>query len=294
MTPLQYEDVYHNLPIVLSEMKLTTVDVHRYQNNDARLKDNANLGNKDALVQKDILIGQMAAESKKMIAQSKAKDKGKPVAGAPAISESDFVLNFRGMLSHLTVPEILRQWRVRMMAVFSGKGSPEEIQVALHLVAIYGLYDKKKFAADPVAGIRDYCDKYIGLDCNGFVGNFAREIGTTKEPNTPIYSYAPKGKRRTKLEDVQANDILAWTDNGHIAIIDKIDAMTTGSNGKPARDCVVVESTAGNPSASKATSHGGLQHSTYCLRSVGADQIFKVERPKGKGLSSVYIAAVAK
>lgn len=293
MTPIQYEDVYHNLPIVLNDMKLTSVDVHRYQNNDARLKENDYLGNKDALVKKDILIGQMAAEAKKMITQAKAKEKGKPVAGAPAVSESDLFLNFRGVLSQLTVPEILRQWRVRMMAVFSGKGSPEEIQVALHLVAIYGLYDKKKFSGDPVAGIRDYCDKYIGLDCNGFVGNFAREAGTGKVPNTPIGSYAPKGKRRTKLEDVQANDILAWTDNGHIAIIDKIEPMSVGSNGKPARDCLVVESTAGNPSGSKATAHGGLQRSTYCLRSVGSDQIFKVERPKGKGLSSVYIAPVA-
>lgn len=293
MTPLEYEAQYHKLSVLLDELKTTRVDVHRYQNNDAKLKENVNLGNKAALVKKDILIGRMATESKKMRDKEAAIAKGKPVAGAPTASEDDVGLAFAGALSHLSIPELLKRWRVQMMSVHSGKGSPEEIQVCLHLIAIYGLYDKKKHGTDSAAGVREYCDNYIGLDCNGFVGNFARAIGAGKEPNTPIYSYAPKGKRRLKLEDVRANDVLAWTDNGHIAVIDSISPVTTGSDGKPARDCVVVESTAGNPSGGKDTIHGGLQHSTYSIRTVGSDQIFKVERPKGKSLSSVYIAPIA-
>jgi hypothetical protein len=293
MTPLDYEAKYHSLPILLEEMKMTKVDVHRYQNNDAKLKENLFWGNKAALVQKDILIGRMATEAKKMTEQDKAKAKGKTVAGGPTISEGDLGLNLAGALVHLAVPELLKRWRIRMMAVHSGKGSPEEIQVCLHLVAIYGLYDKKKFGTDTAAGVRDYCDKYVGLDCNGYVGNFARELGTGKEPNTPIPSYAPKNKRRTKIEEVQANDVLAWTDNGHIAIIDSIDPVSTAADGKPARDCTVVESTASNPSGGSSTVHGGLQHSTYSIRSVGSDLVFKVERPKGKHRSSVYIAPIA-
>lgn len=293
MTPLAYEAYYHNLPILLDKFRITTVNVRRYQNNEAKLKENLHLGNKEALVKKDILIGRMAAEVKKLKEKQKTESKGKDYTGKAIASEGDWGLTLAGALVHLSIPEILKRWRVRMMAVHSGKGSPLEIQVCLHLVAIYGLYDTKKWGTDTAAGVKDYCDKYIGLDCNGFVGNFARDTGTGKEPNTPIYSYAPKGRRRTKLEDVQRNDVLAWTDDGHIAIIDSISPVVTGPGGKPTRDAVVVESTAGNPSGGSDTAHGGLQHSTYCLRAIGPDQICKIERPKGKGTAAVYIAPVA-
>lgn len=291
MTPLAYEAYYHNLPIFLENLRMTTVNVRRYQNNKEKLRENVNLGNKEALYHKDLLIGRMASEVKKLRDKQKTEAKGKEYTGKPIVSEGDVGLALVGSLNHLTIPEILKRWRDRMMAVHSGKGSPLEIQVCLHLVAIYGLYDTKRFT-DSAEGVKDYCDKYIGLDCNGFVGNFARDTGTGKEPNTPIYSYAPKGRRRTKLEDVQRNDVLAWTDDGHIAIIDSISPMFTGPTGKPTRDAVVVESTAGNTSTGTATAHGGLQHSTYCLRAIGPDQICKVERPKGKGTASVYIAPV--
>ena len=132
------------------------------------------------------------------------------------------------------------------MGVHSGKGSPEEIAIALHLVSRYKLYDKI-YATDPAAGVRDYCDRYIGLDCNGFVGNYARAIGKAKVPNTPIGSYAPDKARRTRIEDVQANDVLVWPDFGHIAVIHSIEQLSTGPDGKPARDCVVVESTGREP-----------------------------------------------
>ena len=38
MNPLQYEERYHNLVVSLDGLGTTTVDVHRYQNNDAKLK----------------------------------------------------------------------------------------------------------------------------------------------------------------------------------------------------------------------------------------------------------------
>jgi hypothetical protein len=178
------------------------------------------------------------------------------------------------------------------MSVHSGKGTPEEIVTSLHLVAKYKLYDTK-FAADPAAGVRDYCDKYIGLDCNGFVGNYARATGRAKTPDTPINSYAPKTALRSRIEDVRADDVLVWTDFGHIAVIHSIEPLATGPDGKPARDCVVAESTAGNPSGGAKTVHGGLQHSTYSIRAVGKDKLFVVERPKGKGRSSVWIAPLS-
>ena len=146
-----------------------------------------------------------------------------------------------------------------MVAVHTGKGSPVEIQMCLHFVAIYGLYDTKKFGTDSAAGVRDYCDKYIGLDCNGFTGNFAQETGRSKVPNSQIPSYLPKDKtkRRTKIEDVAPNDVLIWPDFGHIAIFDSLSQPVAGAKGAVTRDGVVVESTAGNPSGGRARSTAG-------------------------------------
>ena len=47
---------------------------------------------------------------------------------------------------------------------FMGKGSPEEAQITLQLADRFGLLGGGDLQA--------YCDKYLGLDCNGFVGNY--------------------------------------------------------------------------------------------------------------------------
>jgi hypothetical protein len=47
---------------------------------------------------------------------------------------------------------------------FFGKGTPEEAQITLQLAQRFGL----------LAGgtMQTYCDRYLGLDCNGFAGNY--------------------------------------------------------------------------------------------------------------------------
>src|SRR5581483_10161720 len=47
---------------------------------------------------------------------------------------------------------------------FIGKGSPEDAQVTLQLADRFGLLGGGTLQA--------YCDKYLGLDCNGFAGNY--------------------------------------------------------------------------------------------------------------------------
>lgn len=307
MTPLQLEAKYHSLPVVIDGLKSTTVNVRRYQNNAESLKENVHWGNKAAWAKKDVLVGRMKAEANKMVANAKLQAKGK--ATTPTASEEDPVLALAGALTtldvpepvkgligpgnlaHLAIPDIIKSWIVPMVDVHTGKGSPEQIQMCLHFVAIYRLYDTKKFGADAAAGVRDYCDQYIGLDCNGFTGNFSRETGRSKVPNSQIPYYLPKDKtkRRTKIEDVEPNDVLIWPDFGHIAIFDSLGQPVAGAKGAVTRDGVVVESTAANPSGGAGTVNGGLQHSTYTIVGVKGD-LFLVERPKGKGRNWVYIA----
>ena len=58
---------------------------------------------------------------------------------------------------------------VRAVQAFSGKGSPEDVQLTLQLAARCGVATK---------GLQQYCDERVddyarlGLDCNGFVGNY--------------------------------------------------------------------------------------------------------------------------
>jgi len=47
---------------------------------------------------------------------------------------------------------------------FEGKGSPEDCQVGAQVAVLRGHATK--------ADLATYCDKHMGLDCNGFVGNF--------------------------------------------------------------------------------------------------------------------------
>lgn len=290
MSPLELEAQYHSLKVILDDLKTTNVDVRRYQNNDAAFKTNVNWGNAAALVQKDNLLGKIMDDIsvEKKAVKPVAKLDPKTPADSPKAIENE---NRRtGNLVHLANAEILRRTIGMLMPVHTGKGSPEEIATVLHLVAVYKLYDKK-FGDDSAGGVREYCDKYVGLDCNGFVNNYGKLIGLPKTRDTPIGSYATAKDRRGALADVKANDVLVWTDHSHINVIDSIGMMP--SDATAGRDCVIVESSAHNPSGATATANGGLQHSTYCIRSVDPKtKIFTVERPKGGEKVNVYIGPI--
>jgi len=47
---------------------------------------------------------------------------------------------------------------------FYGKGSPEDCQIVLQMALRFGLTSQGQ--------LQSYADNYIGLDCNGFVGNW--------------------------------------------------------------------------------------------------------------------------
>jgi hypothetical protein len=65
--------------------------------------------------------------------------------------------------------ESFKKLHPRATAAFSGKGSPEDVQLTLQLAARCNVAPE---------GLQQYCDKKVdtyarlGLDCNGFVGNY--------------------------------------------------------------------------------------------------------------------------
>ena len=102
--------------------------------------------------------------------------------------------------------------RVKLQRVFYGKGSPEDIRDVVRLASRYKLTDAKT--------VNQYCTANIGLDCNGFAGNF-----WGIDPETIIGSYDVN--RRKAVADVASGDAMIYYRKGgsspvHIAVVDEV------------------------------------------------------------------------
>jgi hypothetical protein len=78
--------------------------------------------------------------------------------------------------THILAPEshtdtVYQRMLSRAVLAFIGKGSPEDVQITLQLAARCGV-------PSAAGGLQRYCDEIVddysrlGLDCNGFVGNY--------------------------------------------------------------------------------------------------------------------------
>lgn len=102
--------------------------------------------------------------------------------------------------------------------VFSGKGSPAQIRTTLWLAT-------RLSRATPDT-IRDYCDKFVGLDCNGFVGNYWGGDGNTE------IDYYDKGRRKD-AKQIAVGDALIFFVRGsstpfHIAVVEEAHLSLDG------------------------------------------------------------------
>ena len=124
------------------------------------------------------------------------------------------------------------------VGVFLGKGSRDDIAQVLQWCDQKGLLNPK---LSKQAALQKICDDYIGLDCNGFVGNWANDNRITSvTPSTPPsgmgHTFA-KNKRAT-LADIQPFDILVW--NEHVAAVQAIGPVV-GGPAMPHRVATVCE-----------------------------------------------------
>jgi hypothetical protein len=179
----------------------------------------------------------------------------------------------------------------KVVGVYAGKGSPEDISDILWLARHWDLVDvtqtaaapKKNLRADATWTLQHYCDDYVGLDCNGFVGNYVGNIlgkaGYTGDTDIPHYYDA--GTARTKLGDVQAFDVMVWPDFGHITIIDSLGSK----NADGSLNCIVAEST--------AAFGGGTHVGQYVIREHKDEKSKKFTINRGAGADNdVYIVGV--
>ena len=70
------------------------------------------------------------------------------------------------------------EWAAMARYTFKGKGAPEHCQLILQLANHWGILE---------GSMQTYADKYLGLDCNGFVGNYVWHVwAPTQKPWTNL------------------------------------------------------------------------------------------------------------
>ena len=206
---------------------------------------------------------------------------------------------------------------------YVGKGSPESIQVALQLAAV-DLPGSPPFVR-PEA-FQSYCDKWLGLDCNGFVGNFLRhehaaipwwDVTSTGgiEPDDKISDIWTKfeGEVRESADAINPDDLnlLVMVDAagkivpggvagayGHIGIsgpgesssVPGLKGKLPGAGDDAVPAICVVESTA----AKKADGNNGLARSFYAyVENPAQPGVFRFHRGVNGGLISMRVKAAA-
>jgi hypothetical protein len=123
--------------------------------------------------------------------------------------------------------------------VFTGKGSPAAFAGVFQAMVDYSdsfikKYLKSSYPYSFVAeqmddsslsweeALQNIADEFLGLDCNGFVGNWIllcdRTLRLTEQSNPPVVKNAAK-KRRMKFEEIEEWDVVIWDNMSHIAVI---------------------------------------------------------------------------
>jgi hypothetical protein len=173
--------------------------------------------------------------------------------------------------------------------VFAGKGAPEHCQIVLQLAHYWGL------APQPQV----YADAALGLDCNGFVGNYLwhdqrgnpwTDLGIRfrdKGPDAYINEFFPRhpGDFVAHWDDLDGSKmyVMGMVDGngniipggsagvGHFTITQPGFARPPRTNGGVTAPAIyVVESTAGHKP--------GLWESYYSFVSVNSNRVFTVRR----------------
>ena len=145
-------------------------------------------------------------------------------------------------------------------AVFSGKGAPAAIaQVMLCFHEFAGKFiDQNKNGTGPgkkcAAWLADdnlswqdtfqnISNAFLGLDCNGFVGNWMQQTEPTFKlgpQNGPKEFYSHRKHVRTTVDSIEYWDVVIWANFSHIAVIEN-----TAGAGLPRFD--MCQSAGGGP-----------------------------------------------
>src|SRR5215475_5042678 len=131
-TPSEYADRYRNLQVGFADGDVK-VTIQRYH-----------IGNPDG-------EAELLRQAVKEYIQAQLKKDAGFTLDLIVNGQTDTVSTYDEVKGHVVAP-------------FWGKGSPEDCQVAAQLAVLTKRTTKENLAR--------YCDQHMGIDCNGFVGNY--------------------------------------------------------------------------------------------------------------------------
>jgi hypothetical protein len=149
---------------------------------------------------------------------------------------------------------------------YFGKGDPDLVAEALRLAAAFGLVEPTR------AAMQAYADKYLGVDCSGFAGNYLVRLGLSEKwLDTAAIDFAPPANRLTRLEQIKTGTMVVWQNGNHVAVVDRIIMVERKADGTAsAVNCWVAESTADRMEADGPAS--GLNYTPYFFISEGTNK----------------------
>ena len=181
LTPLQYEARYKTLPVdfIATDTAPLTLTVNKYR------------------------LGKMTTEGQRLV--TAAHD----YLAQQQKKSSDFTLAFivNGQPATFGMWEVLAP---HLRSPFSGKGSPEDCQIAAQMAVLLNRTTR--------ANLQSYCDANIGLDCNGFVGNYLWHVRGKNDwmdiagshdlgPDMSIDGFFDKGRPIGGLDKIQPGEL---------------------------------------------------------------------------------------
>ena len=210
LPPSVYLDAYSKIRAYDNTRNLAaTVEVHRYRNNSMD-------GDPDATCVEARKEGVRIIKAVKKLYASVMDVKYDSIASdavlmVPNEKKAQWLPVFRDI--PLDLGAISRSVR--------GKGSIRDIETTI--AAAIGVDRLKPSYTE----IQAFCDDYVGLDCNGFVGNWIDHMGfkvsaTMYGPNTHPNDYARRGIHRQSVHEIRFGDVLLWSDHVHIAAVDQV------------------------------------------------------------------------
>jgi hypothetical protein len=272
-TATELEKLYRSLPVDTGNGQWVHIDIHCYRNNSSTSQAHQTHTAKNEAMKP--LIAKIRAQSKKDLHLKKTPTSSQVTVAWPGAEYWPYELGYHPDYLSINVSAITR--------TFVGKGSPSDIAFTLNLATIFGM------VKPDVASVQSYCDAYIGLDCSGFVTNFANIVlnADIDVMNKSATSYRdPANVRRKEIGAIQPFDAMAWAHTNHVAVIDALDmdwlrlvANKRADGSLKGMRVLVVESNG---------SHG-LSDDMYTIQSVDSHGVFSVKRSYQETVWKVYI-----
>lgn len=186
---------------------------------------------------------------------------------------------------------------VAFVEVFLGKGSPQAICAVLQMFVDYSTAFINLSRREKALGVIGQCaailaddnltwqdtlqqiaDNWLGLDCNGFVGNWLKVVAPEFKlnQNSKTRNVLPIARAFRTIETIEYWDLMCYAGNEHIAVVNDVNTW-----GEDSRSFNVCQSAGEGPCLN-----------TYNFMSAGLDsrgrQLFKLASPKSTDVGTPF------